>query len=188
MKYLKNFKTFVFILVSIIMTSACSQAQTREQKPANDKIKQYQNNRPGQNFFNTAVYEINGKKYKLILIGDLLPQLSINGKPVAKDELDYYQEEIESLSNIIWERQRNEAERKNTFIEKVKQQILDDLIVKKLVPDKESVQSFYLTSVQLVINDKIQNPAAYKFFKAKYIKSDDRAFYYEKRFSITPNP
>jgi len=66
-----------------------------------------------ESYFNTIIQDIEGKRYKLVLIGDLLPELTINGRRVQIKELENYQATINRLSKIIWERQRKEAERKN---------------------------------------------------------------------------
>lgn len=59
-----------------------------------------------ENYLNTATTTVNGKKYKLVLIGDLLPKLYVNNKPVKNNDLAKDNKVIEKLSAVIWQRQK----------------------------------------------------------------------------------
>ena len=132
--------------------------------------------RPVDTVFCTAQEVIHGQITKLILIGDLLPELTINGTRVSVDELAEHQEVIDRLSKVIWERQRGEAERKNKVIEKTKIEILQELKSKF----SGEIISYYLTSQQLLVNNIPQAPAVFEYFKNKFIRSADVAYYFEK--------
>ena len=132
-----------------------------------------------ENYFNSATYTKEGKTYKLILIGDLIPQLFIDGERINKNDLDIYQDQIDLLSKVIGDRRKKENDRINVNLLKVKNQILTDLVHKKLVNAISDVKSYYLTSRFLKVNGNIQEPATFLFFSKKYLRSEDKVYYFE---------
>jgi hypothetical protein len=135
---------------------------------------------PKENYFNTVTGKIGSRQYKFILIGDKIPFLTIDQEEVSRNKLPQYQELLDSLSHVIWERQKKEAERAKQYITKKKPEILTDLVEQKVCEKKEDIKSFYLTSFQLTVNGISVSPKVFEFFKKKYILSADGAFYYEQ--------
>ena len=134
---------------------------------------------PRETTLNTASLTApDGKTLKLVLIGDRLPQLSVNGEKVDQHDLPVYEEYIEKLSGVIVDRQKAGWAQISAARERIKNQIIADLVEKKLVAGAKDVQSYYLTSSLLKINGKIQDPDAFSFFRNKYVKSADLVFYY----------
>lgn len=170
---------FMPVLAFLAVIPACIQAQNNADKVTSNHVLT-DRNLMQKSYFNTASTEIFGKKCSLTLVGDMLPNFSIDEKKIPVSQLDEYATEIDSLSKIIWERQRKEVEKKNVAIEKTKQQILDDLVAKKYVLSKADVHSFYLCGDSFFVNKKEQRADVFAYFKSKYMKSDDKAFYYEK--------
>src|SRR5688572_29766527 len=140
---------------------------------------------PVENYFNSATYTKEGKTYKLILIGDLMPQLFINGERINKNELDIYQDQIDLLSKVIGDRRKKENDRINVHLLKVKNQILTDLVQKRLVNAISDVKSYYLTSRFLKVNGNIQEPATFLFFSEKYLRSEYKVYYFEAESNYT---
>lgn len=171
------------ILAAVLTIPCCTHAQNTNNEQSNqqtqtDQPSMYQDKQ--ENELNTAVAEIAGIKYKLMLIGDLLPNLYVDGKKISRQNLDDYAVIIDSLSSVIGEKQRMEWKRKNSVTAKIKQHILEELVIKKYVSKKEDVRSFYLSGQEFRLNEKTQSPEALQYFSAKFLKSDDKAFYYEK--------
>lgn len=138
--------------------------------------------KPAETQLNTASLKLaDGKTVKLVLIGDLLPQLFINGRGIHKNELPIHQEVIDKLSREIYDRQEKEAEFLRGEIEKIKRQILTDLVNNGILPAQGDIKSYYLTSRIFMVNEKVQDSSIFSFFCNKYIRSQDVAFYYEKR-------
>lgn len=167
------FAQLVLLVATVLATSA--QAQNLA-----DKVTLEQNDKPTKNDLNTATVVIAGKKCSLTLIGDMLPDLFIDGKQIPASQIDEYTAETDSLSHVIWAKQRKDAERKDAAIAKAKLQILEELSSTKYGFSRKNVQSFYLTSKEFFVNKKLQSADVFAHFKSKYLKSDDKAFYYEK--------
>ena len=135
--------------------------------------------KPVETPFNTATFTKEGKTFKLILIGDLMPELFIDGERINKNELAIYQDQIDRLSEVIEDRCKKENGRVNANLLKVKNQILTELVNKKLVNAISDVKSFYLTSRFMKINGNIQDPETVLFFSKKYLRSEDRVYSFE---------
>jgi hypothetical protein len=59
------------------------------------------------NYLNTVTTTAaDGKRYKLIIIGDVLPRLFVNDKQVSSTQLTRYSDIIEKLKPILLQRQR----------------------------------------------------------------------------------
>lgn len=170
----KQFVIF-FTAVSLLQftTGVCQTANSSDNKV-------YQPEPPKENYFNTVTGRRGSSQYKFVLIGDKEPVLAINQKEVSRKELFLYEELIDSLSHVVWERQRKETEKFEQHLKKKKLDILADLVQQKLAVNKEAVRSFYLTWNRLMVNDIMVSPKAFEFFKKKYILSEDKAIYYEQ--------
>ncbi|MBP7555160.1 MAG: hypothetical protein KA821_02770 [Chitinophagaceae bacterium] len=181
---MKKEMLFIPLLAFLAVMPACTRAQNPVSKPGTDHAEPAlngQKNTPPKNHFNTATTKIAGKECSLTLIGDMLPDFSVDGRKVSTSDFDDYASEIDSLSHIIWERQRKEAQRREAAIAKIKQQILGELVSAKHITTQSQVHSFYLSSEAFFINNKQQSPEVFAYFKKKYLKSEDKAFYYENR-------
>jgi hypothetical protein len=141
---------------------------------------------PEESPLNTASMKSgDGKTVKLVIIGDRLPMLFVNGNKVSKIDLLLYEDYMDTLTGVIQERQRAEALRIDAVRERIRNQIMTDLVEKKLVAGKENIQSYYLTAKSLTVNGKIQDPGSFTFFRNKYVKSQDRIFYYDRETPYT---
>ncbi|HEX6193576.1 MAG TPA: hypothetical protein VFZ42_14480 [Chitinophagaceae bacterium] len=174
MQYLKlSLRLFITTMVSVhLQLAALAQTSKTISADAVDTT------RPIDTLFCTAQEVINGQKIKLVLIGDLVPELTINGTQIPLDELTEHQDVVDRLSKVIRERQKNEAARKAAIIEKTKMQILNEITSKGYIADE--VKSYYLTTHQLLVNNIPQAPDVFEYFKNKYIRSADVAYYFEK--------
>jgi hypothetical protein len=166
----KTIQTTWIFTVLFICTAANSSAQ-QSTEPSDS---------PKETPFNTVSQTIDGKAYKLILIGDCLPQLFINTEKIGKSELPFYEDKIEALTKMINARQKQEWERLSALKEKVREQMMADIVTKKLVNGRGEVNSYYLTSHRLMVNGTLQDPDTFHFFRNKYIKSDDAVLYFER--------
>lgn len=60
-----------------------------------------------ENYLNTVTTtDSDGIKYKLVIIGDLLPRFFVNNKQVNRNELGKYSYIIDRLMPILWQRQK----------------------------------------------------------------------------------
>lgn len=60
-----------------------------------------------ENYLNTVTTtDANGTKYKLVIIGDLLPRFFINNKRINTSELRKYSDIIDRLTPVLWQRQK----------------------------------------------------------------------------------
>lgn len=134
-----------------------------------------------ENYLNTITStDTDGTKYKLVLIGDLLPVLYVNGKSIATEELKNYSHIIDKLTPVLWQRQKDEADKRNERFEKARNAIADELIKTGLVENLASIESFLLSAKELIVNDKNQSLEVFIKFKNKFITSADRVFYFNK--------
>lgn len=133
-----------------------------------------------ENYFNTVTGKIGNSQYKFVLIGDNMPVFAIDKKQIDSNELLQYEDLLDSLSNVVWERQRKEAQKKEQYNLKKKQEILTELVQQKIAATKDAVKSFYLTADQLKVNGVQVSQTVFEFFKKKYIHSYDKVFYYEQ--------
>src|SRR6476620_10731778 len=161
-----------------LLLFACSTYSVNAQQPGGDKNADFYD-QPKESALNTASLSADGKTFKLVLIGDCLPQFFINGEKIGRNELPFYEDNITQLSKIIEERQKKEWQRAATLRERVKQQIVADIIDRKLVTAKIGIKSYYLTSRRFLINGKLQDPESFHFFRNKYVKSEDLVFYFD---------
>jgi hypothetical protein len=132
-----------------------------------------------ENYLNTAsTVDANGTKYKLVLIGDLLPKLYVNNRPVSNNDLIRYNKTIEQLSAVIWQRQKLADEKKKVLFEKNTKAIINDLIKRGVVKNENDIVSFRLTAEGFVVNNKRISFGIFTYFKNKYTKSGDEVYYF----------
>jgi hypothetical protein len=165
----------VYALISIIYPGwALGQKSTEIEMPVC---------RPGlqENFLNTVTsIDTDGVKYKLVIIGDLLPVLFVNGKRIEADELKNYSHIIDKLSFVLWQRQKEEANKRNERVEKTRNTIAAELVKEGVVKNVFGIESFLLSQKEFIVNDKNQSLEIFTRFKNKFITSDDQAFYFNK--------
>ena len=135
---------------------------------------------PPESELNTASARIDGKELKLTLIGDQIPKLYIEGTRVPNRQLEMYADAIDRLSSIILDRQIKENELINAATVKTKKQILTELVDRGFLPLEAPIKSFYLCSTYMKVNGVLQDQKTFNYFKSRFIKSEDKAFYYEK--------
>lgn len=183
MKQLHGFTTLLIIVAATTMLPARALSQNSGTKASDNVGFSINVSHPdpfqNENYFNTASVEIKGNVYKLVLIGDLVPRLTVDGMSIAKKQLRYYADIVDSLANVIWKRQTEESERRDAILENQKLKILNDLIEKSYFSNITAIKSFYLTSTQFLVNGQNQDAKIFSFFKTKYIKAADTVFYYE---------
>ncbi len=182
-------RSFIFLLLlgANALTESCAQQPRNQNDAAGTRPPDIDSiDMPEENQFNTASLTTNdGKTFKLIVIGDRLPQLFIDGEKISKDDLPVYQDNIDKLHEIIVERQKKENERTNAIWERTKNQILVDLVDQKVVSARKDVRSYYLTSQYLKVNGRIQDPDTFLFLRNRYIRSADMVFYFEAESNYT---
>jgi hypothetical protein len=139
--------------------------------------------RPGiqENYLNTVTStDTDGTRYKLVIIGDLLPVLFVNGKRIEADELKNYSHIIDKLSPVLWQRQKEEANKRKERFEKTRNAIAAELVKEGVVKNISGVESFLLSQKEFIVNDKNQSLEIFTRFKSKFITSGDQAFYFNK--------
>jgi len=135
---------------------------------------------PAETPYNTASMTTSGgKTFKLVLIGDCLPQLWINGEKMTKKDLAWYQEEIEKLTAVITAQQKKQWARTSAIHERTDKNIIDALVQRKVVGAAKDVKSFYLTDKAFVVNGKRQEAGTFVFFRDSFVGSADNVYYYE---------
>jgi hypothetical protein len=172
-KVLSLVRTYAFI--SIIYPGwALGQQSTEVKMPAFRPAME-------ENYLNTVIStDTNGTKYKLVIIGDLLPKLYVNGKSIKADELKNYTFTIDRLTPLLWQRQKDEADKRNGRFEKARDAIAAELVMAGLVKNLASIKSFLLSANELLVNDKNQSLEVFIRFKNKFITSADQVFYFNK--------
>jgi len=120
-----------------------------------------------------------GTKYKLVIIGDMLPKFYVKGQLLSHTKMEKYNDIIDKLTPVIWQRQKQAAEEQRKDISKITSAILKELIDKHYFKDATSVESFLLSSKELVINKQRQSNEMFIFFWNKFGKSSDAFYYYD---------
>jgi hypothetical protein len=176
----------ITVLMSQSTQSLAQQADQRNASLGHSGTSAVALEAPKETPLNTAnMKSREGKTFKLVIIGDRLPMLFVNGNKVSKIDFPLYEDYIDTLTGVIEGRQRTEALRIDAVRERIRNQIMTDLIEKKLVAGKEDIESYYLTAKSLMVNGKIQDPGSFTFFRNKYVKSQDRIFYYDRETPYT---
>jgi hypothetical protein len=134
-----------------------------------------------ESYLNTVTSaDVDGTKYKLIMVGDLLPKLYVNGRLINNNELNKYAEVIDKLTPILWQRQKQEAEKKNKAFVKTRDSIVNDLKNEPQFRKVNSIESFRLSEKEFIVNDSNQPFELFTRFKNKYIQSSDQVFFFNK--------
>lgn len=135
-----------------------------------------------ENYLNTVTTkDTDGKTYKLVIIGDLLPKFYVNGNLIPRNELAQYSSVIEKMTPVLWQRQKQADEEKNALFAKNMKTIVDELIQKGLFKNAADIRSIRLTENVFTVNDINLSFEVFSYFKKKYIKSSDEEFYYNKQ-------
>ena len=177
---MKKFKKGLWLpLISLCVTAASVSAQPlKSDLPASTAV-----NFPTpaaaveENYLNTVTTTgPDGTRYKLVQIGDRLPKLFVNNKLIATENLDRYAGLIESLTPILWQRQKETAWRKD--VDEITQQeaIINDMVKDQLIKTPKDVVSFRLTANEMIVNGKAQSFPVFSRYMKKYIKNGDRAY------------
>jgi hypothetical protein len=184
---MKTHSSAVLIISVLMFISAQSLAQQADQRRGSVALSDSSaETLPEESALNTASMKSDdGKTFKLVIIGDCLPMLFVNGNKISKIDFPVYEEYMDTLAGVIQGRQRAEALRIDAVRERIRNQIMSDLVEKKLAARKENIHSYYLTAKSLMVNGKIQNSASFTFFRNKYVKSQDRVFYYDRETPYT---
>lgn len=122
-----------------------------------------------------------GTKYKLVVIGDMLPNFYANGQLLSRNEMEKYNEIIDKLIPVLCQRQKQVAEEQRKEISRITSAILKELIDKHYYNDEASVESFLLSNKELVINKHKQSNEMFIYFWNKFGKSSDAFYYYDNR-------
>ena len=134
-----------------------------------------------ETYLNTVTTtDTDGTKYKLVVIGDVLPKLYVNGKTIKADGLKNYSHVIEKLTFVLWKRQKEEADKRNERFGKTRDAIAGELVKAGLVKNLSGIVSFLLSSKKFIINDKDQSMDVFTKFKNDFITSTDQVFYFNK--------
>ncbi len=120
-----------------------------------------------------------GTKYKLVIIGDMLPKFYVNGQLLSHTEMEKYNEIIDKLTPVLWQRQKKAAEEQRKEISEITSAILKELINKHYYKDEASIVSFLLSSKELIINKQRQSNEMFIYFWNKFGKSSDAFYYYD---------
>ena len=172
-KALSLIMTFTFISI-IHPVWALGQKSTEEKMPVSVPA-------TSENYLNTITStDTDGTKYKLVLIGDLLPVLYVNGKSITTGELKNYSHIINKLTPVLWQRQKKEADKRNERFEKRRDAIAGELVKAGLVNELANIRSFLLSAKEFIVNDKNQSIEVFTRFKNKFITSADQVFYFNK--------
>src|SRR5215213_5945360 len=165
----------IYALTSIIYPGwALGQKSTEVEMPASRPAME-------ENYLNTVTStDSDGTKYKLVIIGDLLPALYVNGKSIKASEFKNYSHIIDKLTPVLWQRQKKEADKRNERFEKERNAIADELVKAGLIKNLSNIESFLLSSKEFIVNDKNQSLEVFTRFKNKFITSADQVFYFNK--------
>jgi hypothetical protein len=165
----------VYAFISIIYPGwALGQKSTEIEMPASKPAIQ-------ENYLNTVTStDTVGIKYKLMIIGDLMPVLFVNGKRIKADELKNYSHIIDKLAPVLCHRQEEEANKRNERFEKTRNAIAGELVKEGMVKNLSGISSFLLSAKEFIVNDKNQSMEVFTRFKNKFITSADQAFYFNK--------
>jgi hypothetical protein len=135
-----------------------------------------------ENYLNTVTTrDTDGKTYKLVIIGDLLPNFYVNDNLILRNDLARYSSIIEKMTPVLWQRQKQAGEEKNALYEKNRQAIVDELIQKGVFKNAADIKTFHLTENVFMVNDTNLTFETFSYFKKKYIKSSDEEFYFNKQ-------
>ncbi len=133
-----------------------------------------------ETYLNTAsTTGADGTKYKLVIIGDMLPKFYVNGQLLSRTEMEKYNEIIDKLTPVLWQRQKQAAEEQSKEISKITSAVLKELIDKHYYKDEASIESFLLSSKELIINKQRQSNEMFIYFWNKFGKSSDAFYYYD---------
>jgi hypothetical protein len=122
-----------------------------------------------------------GARYKLVLVGDLVPQFYINDK--AQDSIGRRRHAalIGELEPLLWERQRQAGLAKDAETLRQQEAISDELVKSQVIESKKDLLSFRLSASELVVNGQKQSFSLFEHFRAKYILDNDLIFQYNQR-------
>jgi hypothetical protein len=130
-----------------------------------------QYNMPNQN---TIVYNSpKGIRYRLISIGDKLPQLLVNDKEVPRGQMEGNEGIIEKLQTELWERQKKLGNREN---EMQLNSIVSDLVLQKIINSANALISFRLDKSGFVVNGQKQTYAVFARYRDKFITSSEMVY------------
>jgi hypothetical protein len=183
MKQLISFcLSFAMASVSLFISSSTLGQQANNKLPNKSTEIQMPVSPPSieETYLNTvSTTGADGTKYKLVVIGDMLPKFYINGQLLSRNEMEKYNEMIDKLTPVLWQRQKQVAEEQKKEISKITSAILKELIDKHYFKDEASVESFLLSSKELVINKHKQSNEMFIYFWNKFGESSDAFYYYD---------
>jgi hypothetical protein len=117
-----------------------------------------------------------GSTYRLISIRDKLPRLFVNDKEVRAAPLNDYAPVIDKMQNELWARQKKAAQIKNAADEQQVNNIVAELVSKKIIASINALVSFRLDGGSFVVNGKKQSFDVFTLFKHKFITSADKVY------------
>jgi hypothetical protein len=188
LKIMRKVKLFglMFILISTSLGNpVCvfgQQSSFEFQKQSTEVKIQDLQTANNENYLNTVTTkDTDGKTYKLVIIGDLLPKFYVSGNLISRSELAQYSSVIEKMTPVLWQRQKQADEEKNALFEKNIKAIVDELIQKGVFKNAADIRSIRLTENVFMVNDINLSFEVFSYFKKKYIKSSDEEFYFNKQ-------
>lgn len=183
MKQLISFcLSFAIAGVSLFISSSTLGQQINNKLPNKSTEIQMPDSLPSieETYLNTvSTTGADGTKYKLVVIGDMVPKFYINGQLLSPNEMDKYNEMIDKLTPVLWQRQKQQAEEQRKEISKITSAILKELKDKHYFKGEASVESFLLSSKELFVNKQRQSNEMFIYFWNKFGKSSDAFYYYD---------
>ncbi len=177
---MKKFKKELRLsLISLCVAVASVSAQTTKSSlPASTAVN-FPASAPAaeENYLNTITTTgPDGTRYKLVQVGDRLPKLFVNNKPVPAENLGRYADLIGNLTPILWQRQKAVARQKDADETRQQEAIINDMVKDRLIQTPKDVLSFRLSANEMIVNGKPQSFAVFSRYTKKYIRSSDRAY------------
>lgn len=130
---------------------------------------------------NSVSYTADGTHYRLICVGDKVPQLFVNNMEIPAARLNDYTAIVAKLQAELFARQKTEAGKLSAENEKQLNQIVNDLVASKIVQSAGSLVSFRLDRGGFVVNGQKQSFAVFCRFKSKYALTGDQVYSFNEK-------
>jgi hypothetical protein len=138
-------KAMIILLVSLTCFAGYIQGQSKTETDS---------------FTSISFTASNGKHYKLISAGDMVPQLFINGLELSRREMEEHAVILNQLLKDLHMRQQKELSEINTQQEEQIKKLVNQLVADGIVASPESLTSLVLDKSSFIVNGKKQSWAA----------------------------
>ncbi len=127
-----------------------------------------------------------GKEYDIIIKNEIVTELFVNSKRIDDNKIIDYKHIVDKILEEVRinkeksKKNQERARKTEEESENLDQSLIQDLVNENIVKNKNDIQSYKLTSKELIVNNQKQPSEIHQKFKEKYVKSKGWASTMEK--------